>query len=66
MSKLLKIENCSECPFLKVGPLYSLDGFDRGCDWTCSKTNKEVAGFIERPSEEPKEIPKWCPLPKAE
>ena len=60
----LRIYKCGECPHHKVGQSYSLDGFDRGSDWTCTKANKEIAGFVERPSEEPTSVPTWCPLRK--
>lgn len=63
---VLRIKKCGDCPFLEVGSLYSLDGFDRGSDWRCVKKNKIISSFIERTSEEPKEIPEWCPLPTEE
>ena len=63
MSKVvLHIEKCQDCPHLEIGMSYSLDGFDRGSDWTCKKTGKEVASFVEWPSQAPKKIPSWCPL----
>jgi len=60
--KKLKIKNCKECPFLVVERTMGA-----GCatDWLCGKTkrkNSKIAGYIEWPSEEPKEIPNWCPL----
>jgi hypothetical protein len=58
----LKIYKCAECPHLKKGPTYSLDGWDVGRDWTCEKCGKMVAGFVERVTQEPTEIPDWCPL----
>ncbi len=60
----LVITKCSECPHLKVGPCYSLDGFDRGNDWSCALLGSVVVPFVERPSEEPKEVPASCPLLK--
>jgi len=61
----LTITQCKQCPHLKISPTYSLDGFDRGRDWRCVKANKEIAGFVERPSEAAEiAIPKWCPLRK--
>jgi hypothetical protein len=61
---MLKIERCAECPHLRIGASYSLDGFDRGNDWNCDKAKREIAGFVERSSDEPKKIPAWCPLRK--
>ena len=63
--RVLKITKCGECPHHKVGPLYSLDGWDRGNDWTCKLANREIVGFVERPADIPSEPPKWCPLPLA-
>jgi len=60
---MLRIEKCADCPHLKIGDSYSLDGFDRGSDWLCKKArNKEIVGFVERPRDEPKKPPGWCPL----
>lgn len=61
----LTITKCGECPHHEVGIGYSLDGWDHGSDWRCKLANRELAGFVERPSEEPKTVPKWCPLRKA-
>lgn len=59
---VLKIHKCGECPHRRSGPLYSLDGFDRGCDWICTKAQRAIVEFVERTSDEPKAIPAWCPL----
>ncbi len=58
----LTIIECKHCPDVKIGISYSLDGFDRGCDWTCNHPtgSRTLATFVEKPSEEPK-IPEWCP-----
>lgn len=69
MSKTLEIKNCSQCPFAKENASYSMDGFDRGNDWYCSKTRQKnnIVEFIERPSEWKNiEIPTWCPLNRYE
>lgn len=57
----LKITSCRQCPFMKEGSSYSLDGFDRGNDWLCTKKDRVSAYFIERKDENPP-IPGWCPL----
>lgn len=60
---VLRIEKCGDCPHVKYGDSYSFDGFDRGVDWKCGKKKlKVISVFVERPSEEPKEVPEWCPL----
>ena len=60
----LKIVSCGECPYHKVGPSYSFDGFDRGNDWHGTKADRVLASFVERPSEQPNSVPVWCPLRK--
>ena len=60
-SPALGMTHCKQCAFHSIGSSYSLDGFDRGNDWTCTKANKIIEGFVEW--REP-EIPKWCPLKK--
>lgn len=65
MAVLLKLTHCEDCPFHKVGMGYSLDGWDHGNDWTCTKIEppKLIQEFVEWRDEV--EVPKWCPLPKA-
>lgn len=43
----IEINTCKDCPFFKEGMDYSLDGWDRGSDWTCTKANKPIALFVE-------------------
>jgi hypothetical protein len=57
----LKIEACAECPHLRIGAGYSLDGFDHGNDWSCNKAKRSIQKFVERDIEVTR-IPKWCPL----
>jgi uncharacterized repeat protein (TIGR04076 family) len=58
----LTIKKCGDCPHHKVGSSYSLDGWDRGSDWTCTKAGKVIVPFVEWKREEPKGVPDWCPL----
>lgn len=58
----LKINSCRQCPFIEYGPFQSTDGFDRGQDWVCRKTNAKIAGFVEWHEVAKIEIPKWCPM----
>lgn len=55
----IEIKNCSECPHLEKSNDYSMDGFDRGCDWTCRKVNKTIANFVEW--QDKIKIPSFCP-----
>jgi hypothetical protein len=49
-----------ECPKIKYEKTIGAGCAD---DYLCgAKRNKLIAGYIEWPSEEPKEVPKWCPL----
>ena len=59
---MIPIKSCKECPHLKVGHSYSLDGFDRGEDWKCTNKNKTIMEFVEW--HDKPEIPKWCPFKK--
>lgn len=70
--KAFVIESCKNCPNRRVtrGP----GGYSE--DWYCHtesisfygpipKEAKKIGGYIEYPSDEPKGIPEWCPLPDA-
>ncbi len=55
------ISSCLRCPFLVKGPFESTDGFDRGQNWYCGKSdNKKIVGFVEWHEEKKIEIPQWC------
>ena len=57
---MFKVTKCKECPNLKTFPT---PGAGFALDWCCSIAKlKLITGYIEWPSEEPKSIPKWCPL----
>ena len=62
MSVWLEIHHCRGCPHRYVqqtmGAGYAMDWF---CKLTKNKVRK-IAGYIEHIHEEPREIPKWCPL----
>lgn len=60
--KVIFISECGKCPFKKEERTM---GAGYAEDWICTKKNKKIAGYIEWPSEEPKEIPTWCPLKNA-
>ena len=58
--KIIELASCGDCPHKKTK---HTEGTGYGQDWLCGKmNNKEIAGYIEWSSEEPKSIPKWCPL----
>lgn len=60
---LIEAENCKCCRDLSVEKLYTADSWDHAFDWFCTFNgqHKKIAGYIEWPKEEPKEIPAWCP-----
>jgi hypothetical protein len=63
MKKQNEIENCGKCPYAKPTNDYSLDGFDRGCDYKCTLADKIIASLLEKESDwELIQIPEWCPL----
>ncbi len=54
---------CKDCAFKKETNHWSSDGWDRMCDWVCSKSdspNKKIAGSVEW--HDKIETPKWCPM----
>ena len=60
---LIVIESCAECGYLNRGMSYSLDGFDRGSDWICKKSNKIICQFVESEAEGKRfGIPESCEL----
>lgn len=77
MSVNLKLETCKECPHLKTEDYLTSDSWDHVTTWYCGKSdrpkpedrdwkpiveNSSYIANVEWPSEEPKKIPKWCPL----
>ena len=77
MSVKLVIETCKDCPNLGQERFYTADSWEHVTKWFCKKTDRPKSGttdrmphvensndiaFVERPSEEPKNIPFWCPL----
>ena len=57
MARLLRIETCGECPFVKEWEKGIMQYF--GC-------SKKVGGWFEPKQVNPDSIPDWCPLPEAE
>jgi len=72
-----EIERCGDCIHLGKKRYYTADSWEHVVSWYCKKTDRQeppqtdrqpfpkessLIGFVERPSEEPKKIPKWCPL----
>lgn len=68
--RLFKIFRCVNCPNVTLS---HTPGSGCGTDYRCTATasklekgkNRLIAGYVECDSEMPKEIPAWCPLPKA-
>ena len=56
MARLLRIENCGECPFVKEWEKGIMQYF--GC-------SKKIGGWFEPKRVNPDSIPDWCPLPEA-
>lgn len=57
--RLLVLTNCKDCPHRKIE---RTENAGYAHDWICHLKDRKIAGYIEWPSEEPKEIPEWCPL----
>jgi hypothetical protein len=57
---LLEITSCRDCPYSKVTNVSSTDGWDRGEEYTCTKSSKVIHGFVEWNDDIP--VPEWCPI----
>jgi len=56
------INNCGECPHVRIERDYTSDSWEHAVKWLCSKKKKKkIAGYIEHKREEPKDVPSWCP-----
>lgn len=59
-TRILELKHCRECPHCDMR---HMPGHDAS-DWHCLLAKRVISTYIEYQSDEPKEIPKWCPLPK--
>ena len=59
---IVHIKTCKECPYFEISNVSSTDGFDRGEDWKCKKTNKMISTFVEWHEENKVKVPDWCPI----
>ena len=56
MERIIRINNCVECPFYKTyGATSQFDSFDTWIATECTKVSKIIPPTSI-------EIPKWCPL----
>jgi len=63
MSVYIEIKCCGECPHMVAKRLYTEDTWETAFDWFCKKAGgRKIKGYIGRSSEEPRELPEWCPL----
>ena len=77
MSVNLEIKTCADCPNLGTERFYTADSWEHVTTWFCKKTtrpkpettdvqtpvkNSSYIAHVERTRDEPKSIPKWCPL----
>jgi hypothetical protein len=56
----IEVTSCKQCPFFKITGVSSTDGFDRGEDWHCQKSDKLIDSFVEWHEEKNIIIPNWC------
>lgn len=64
-ARMLVINNCGECPHRRIERDYAGACAEKWVCYAKSSRGRKIAGYIEWSSEEPKEIPEWCPLPAA-
>ena len=77
MSVNLEIVSCVDCPNMGKERFYTADSWEYVSKWFCKKTDRPKSGttdrmprvenssdiaYVEWVRDEPKEIPKWCPL----
>ncbi len=76
MTVMLKIATCKDCPHLDTFRYLTADSFEHTMSWFCKKTSRpkpargdwyavkdsSLIAYVDRPSEEPNNIPDWCPL----
>lgn len=62
----IEISSCKNCPFKKETNFFSSDGWDRMCDWVCTKNQegeaKKIQGGVEWHEEDKIKVPDWCPI----
>ena len=61
---IIEIDKCEQCPFVKKKNNETHDWFEDYAevyDYICGVNEKEIACWVERPSEIP-EVPDWCPI----
>jgi hypothetical protein len=58
----LKIDSCSECPFLKTEKVYTGDSFEDIQKWKCKKARDKVITSCHEWSDKLPAIPSWCPI----
>lgn len=61
MKVAIEIISCKNCPYFKIGNVWSSDGFDRMEDWECTIAKKTIAASVEWHEEKDIKIPEWCP-----
>jgi len=67
MAKGIPVAHCSKCPYKDETNHWSSDGWDRMCDWVCTKVGDEprkIQGAVEWHEESKIPLPDWCPLPE--
>jgi len=58
----LEIKTCMECPFWERKRVFTADSWEEGYDWTCKKTGKQIASFVEWNEVDKVPIPDFCPI----
>lgn len=59
--KIIKIENCSECPFVLTYEKSHSNLIENHC-FAQDEENLDFIGYTRKSNEKPQRIPDWCPL----
>ena len=63
MTRYLKIETCTDCPFCEQSRDYTADSFETNTRWDCTQEKKNIRRYVDW-TDRKKFIPDWCPLSK--
>ncbi len=61
MDRVIVLQSCKDCPFVRVDRDYTEDSFEMVFKWTCTKLKADVRRYVEW-KDHSNFIPDACPL----
>ena len=58
----IKLKNCIGCPYLETNRQYTADSFETCFKWTCKKSDKVIANYVDWNEDDRIKIPEWCEI----